>query len=367
MTHLHSGTWHWHFRDPADREALGCTPEKRPEGARVVKSSAIREVFTTGRYFIKIDRLRRENLIGNLKKIFFPKCRSEFQTLTDLRAAGIPAVEPVAWGKCGPLSGLITRAMPDTVSAAEFFHTAVGREGRQCPEFFRNWCRFVRTMLDSGFHHPDFHNGNLLYRESDHAFALVDVYGVKPSRHPNRRRMAMILREFAEFLTAKELLGLISECGIPEPEDFYEAMFRCGAAMIRHEWPRREKQFLSGYAKFVRAEGDLNRTTDGAGRLLDLENTEKHVFSPEDAEKLCREDFRLRLLNLPRCRVAAWKSSGTIWLEKSSGPASKEGMTDLVRRLKLGSLDPERYDFGRDKFGRDVIRMKLPVPEKNNL
>ena len=347
----------WHFLRETDWERLDRAPSAMPPGCAPVKQSGLRAVFRKNGFFLKTElSAHPRSPFSRLRNMLFPKTRSEFRSLLDLRDAGIPAVEPVAWMQSGGIVWtLVTREMPDVVTANDIFHTAVGGDGRKCPEFFAAWCAFVRAVLDSGFDHPDFHNGNILYREKDHSFALVDVYGVRRRAFPRRRKMAMIVREFAEFLPKAELLKLITDCGIPDGEAFYRDMLRYDARHIRHEWKRREKQFFHDYAKFVRVEGERRRTLDGARAPLPLENTEKLDLDPAAAEALRREDFRLSLLRIPRLRIAAFDPPGTLYRETATGPAAPAGIADVLERLELAGLAPDAYDYAADRFGRTVV------------
>ena len=346
----------WHFLREADWDALGRDPGAMPPGCVPVKQSGLRAVFRKDGFFLKTElSAHPRSRFFRLRNMLFPKARSEFRSLLDLRDAGIPAVEPVAWTQFDGIAWtLVTREMPDVVTANDFFHTAVGRDGRRCPEFFAKWCGFVRDVLDSGFDHPDFHNGNILYCEKSNSFALVDVYGVRRRAFPRRRKMAMIVREFAEFLPKPELLKLIADCGIPDGEAFYRTMLRYDARHIRHEWKRREKQFFRDYAKFVRVEGERRWTLDGAREPLPIENTEKLELAPEAAKALRREDFRLALLRIPRLRIAAFDPPGTLYRETAAGEASPEGVAALRERMELAGLAPDAYIYAADRFGRTV-------------
>ena len=347
----------WHFLREADWERLDRAPDAMPPGSAPVKHSGLRAVFRKNGFFLKTElSAHPRSSFCRLRNTFFPKARSEFNSLLDLRDAGIPAVEPVAWTQFDGISWtLVTREMSEVVTANDFFHTAVGRDGRKCAEFFAAWCGFVRAVLDSGFDHPDFHNGNILYCEKKLSFALVDVYGVRRRLFPRRRRMAMIVREFAQFLSKPELLKLIADCGIPDGETFYRDMLRYDAQFIRREWKRRKKQFFADYPKFVAVEGERRWTLNGAREKLSLANTEKLEFAPEKTAELRRRDFLLSLLRLPRLRIVAFDPPGTLYRETAAGEASPEGVADLRERLQFSGLDPDDYGFAADRFGRTVL------------
>ncbi|MBP5233864.1 MAG: hypothetical protein J6333_10705 [Planctomycetes bacterium] len=344
----------WHFLDPADWERLGPAPLAWAADGTTVKSSGARKVCRKDGFFVKTEPAPGAGALGRLRRALSPRSRAEFRALLALRGAGIPTVEPVAWGGGGN-DTLITREMPGAVTAHDFYHRAVGRDGRECPEFFRAWGAFVRGVIVSGFDHPDFHNGNILYAEAGNAFALVDVRNVRRRLFPRRRRMAMIVREFSEFLPRARLLSLLADCGIGDAATFYREMMRYAARFIASEWPRREQQFFADYPKFVAVDGGRRWALSGAREKIALTGAEKIELSPATAAAWRREDFRLSLLCLPRLRIAAFEAPGTLWREAAHGPATAEGAADLRERLELCGLNPTAYHFVADRFGRAAL------------
>ena len=349
--------WQWHFLQESDQKAFDPDPEVMMYETDVLKNTRFRVVFRKNdcivKYYISPPD---QGLFRKLKNRFRPKARSEFETLCELQKQCVPAVEPVAWGQNGSQgSCLITREMPESISANDFFHTAIGEENRECPEFWRGWCSFVRDFLNSGFDHPDFHNGNILYRQDNHKFALVDVYGIKRSSSPDVRKMAMIVREFSSFLTKDKLINLLENCGIRDPEKFYTEMFRYGAKQIRKEFPRRLDQFRNNYEKFVKVKGKMIFHRNGARHPIPLENTEKMQCSVQEAKKAREADFYLNLCGIPRLRIAAFEAPGTLYVEKMSDKIPPAAEADLQERLILAGLDPEKYFFTADRFGRAVV------------
>lgn len=350
--------WQWHFLQESDRNAFDPDPEAMMYETDVLKNTRFRVVFRKNdcivKYYITPPNA---GLFPKLKSRFRPKARSEFETLCDLQKQCVPAVAPVAWGQNGASgSCLITREMPESISVNDFFHTFIGEENRDCPEFWRGWTSFVRDFLRSGFDHPDFHNGNILYRQDTHKFALVDVYGIKRSSSPDIRKMSMIVREFAGFLPKRQLIKLLENCGIQKPEEFYRDMLRYGARQIRKEFPRRLAQFRNNYEKFVKVKGKMIRNLNGARAPIPLENTVRLEFSPQDAQKAREVDFFLNLCNIPRLRIAAFEAPGTLYVENISDAPPPDGAeADLQERLILCGLDPEKHFFTTDRFGRAVI------------
>ncbi len=349
--------WKWNFLQESDQAGFPADAADLMQNSDLIKRTPFRIVCRKNGNFIKIYLTPPQaGLFQRVRNRFFSKARSEFTMLCELQKHCVPVVEPVAWGQAGgQASCLITREIQGSVSVSDYFHTAVGEENRSCPEFFAGWCSFVRDFLRSGFDHPDFHNGNILYRESSNSFALVDVYGIRLKQNPDTRRMAMIVREFAAFLTKPQIVQLLESCGIVKPEEFYREMLRYGAGKIRHEFPRRLQQFRNNYEKFVKKDGQKILTLNGARQPIPLENTIKTELAPHEAQKLREMDFFLSLCNIPRLRIAAFEPQGILYVEKNTAGISADAEADLQERLILCGEDPKNYTFTADRFGRAVV------------
>ncbi|MBR2642971.1 MAG: hypothetical protein IKD46_07560 [Lentisphaeria bacterium] len=354
---MQQNNWKWEFLRESDQTMAARDPEAMIWDHDMIKNTPFRVVCRKNGNFVKLYITPPgTDLFKRLKNRFFPKARSEFETLCELQKHCIPVVEPVGWGQNGSYgSCLITREIPNSVSANDFFHMAVGEENKECPEFFTKWSSFVRDFLRSGFDHPDFHNGNILYREENNTFALVDVYGIRQKHRPDVQKMAKIVREFAAYLPKSRLLALLEGIGIVKPEKFYREMLRYGAKQIRKEFPRRLAQFRNHYEKFVKVQGKMVRTLNGARKPIPLENTIKTEVSPQEAQKLREMDFFLNLCNIPRLRIAAFEPPGILYVEKVSDRIPAGSEEDLVERLTLCGEDPKDYFFTADRFGRAVV------------
>lgn len=332
-------------------------PEAILLDSELIKNTPFRVVCRKNGCFIKLYITPPgAGLFRWIKDRFFPKARSEFETLCELQKDFVPVVQPIAWGQAGGMAScLVTREFPDSTSANDYFHTFAGEKNQECQDFFNGWCSFVRDFLRSGFDHPDFHNGNILYRENDHLFTLVDVHGIRRKFRPDTRRMAMIIREFAAYLPKTKLLHLIENCGIHKPENFYREMYRYSARQIRKEYPRRLNQLNNNYEKFICRKGNKFRYRNGARDLIPLEDAVRMEFAPRRAQIFREMDLFLNLCNIPRLRIAAFEPPDVLYVEKSIDAVSKTDREDLQERLILCGLNPEQYFFAADKFGRAVV------------
>lgn len=349
--------WKWHFLRESEYIKFPDDPEEILFDSDLIKNTPFRVVCRKNGCFIKLYITPPgSGLFRWIKDRFFPKARSEFDTLCELQKDFVPVVEPVAWGQAGGMAScLVTKEFPESTSVNNYFHTFVGEKNQECQDFFNGWCSFVRDFLRSGFDHPDFHNGNILYRENSNSFTLVDVYGIRRKFRPKTRRMAMIIREFAAYLPKAKILHLMEDCGIIKPEKFYREMYRYTARQIRKEFPRRLKQLNHHYEKFICKKDNQLRYLNGARNPIPLEDTVCVKCTPQQAQRFREMDLFLNLCNIPRRRIAAFEPPDVLYVEKSSDTVSPTDREDLRERLILCGLNPEKYIFAADKFGRAVV------------
>ena len=298
----------WRFVNPEAERELGSHPEQVPESATLVKPGAVRQVFRAGNLFWKVAPHGGSCAL------------SELDSAVLLAQYGIPTVEYLAGGlgENGE-SILITRAFPDSFSVLAYVEkefTYGGKDGRL---FRRKFVEFLRPLLDGRIFHPDFHLGNVLYSVSRDAFALVDVYKVRRANlldRFRRYRMNRIVLELRSGVPAAEMIELLARAGIPAPEHFWRTGLVREKHAIDREWPRRERQILSGYPKFIRREGALWRSVDASGDVLPLEHCERIRLSEAGLRKQLLEHFRMQLDLVRHRRVAAvdWRE-GVLYRE----------------------------------------------------
>ena len=361
MIRVKSAGWVWHFLELEDWNRLGPRPDRCDAATEQVKANPVRAVFRRDGFYFKLEMPEVNNPWRFWRAVLFPRARSEFHSACALRAAGVPVVEAVGFGQSLTCSLLVSREFPGALSVNDYFEREFGRGGGDPRAFLERCCVFVRRMLDSGFYHPDFHAGNVLYAPERDEFALVDVYGVRRNRFRFRARriMGRILREFREYLDAAALVRLAECCGFDAA--YADELLRYGAAHTRREWAKRLRQFRGDYPKFVRVEGDLRIRLDrarqplaAAGRLGDFDCLEA---GPAVLEELYERDFELELNYIPRRRVVAYdRSGGKLYVERvTPGGTSPE----LVKRLTIAGLPPGGFEFASDSFGRTVCYPKL--------
>ncbi|MFQ3592419.1 MAG: lipopolysaccharide kinase InaA family protein [Gemmataceae bacterium] len=100
-----------------------------------------------------------------------PKAQSEYERGQMLRARGIPTLEPLAWGRDGLHSYLVTRTLPDATPLLDELQR-LGEIPRDLPERLG---RFLARCHAAGVSHADLHPGNLLLTP-DGCFHLIDLH-----------------------------------------------------------------------------------------------------------------------------------------------------------------------------------------------
>ena len=320
----------WHFANDEARQELGGDPLQLLTDAETVKSNAVRKVYRSGPYFIKLDRRAGRSFCGEFNAALF--CQRE----------GIPVVEHLAWGKSSEGALLITRAADGFVEAASLFRS------RQNFEVYEKAAEFLKKIFDSKVFHPDLHMGNILVSPESCRFCLVDLHGVRRRNFFDRFKFYMMHRAVMEFrntLSDKEMLHLISLCGIRNPELFFRKALAREAALLRNVTPKRRRQILNGYFKYTRIEK--------SGRTVDIEAEEKELHEGEnivtpDASELFLFHFFLTQAKIPHRRILAFDpGEGSCLLEKELPEKYRSNADgdELCRRLKHNGISSCESDF----------------------
>ncbi len=244
----------WRFASDAISRELGEHPEQWLTTGTEVKANPVRRVVRAGDYYLKCDRRGQSRL------------RGEWKSAQLLQKQQIPVAEHLAIGECAEGGCLITRAFPGESVDVYYWNTFLRGDHRIDPEpFLQKFATFVRRILETNLFHPDFHIGNILFHAATEEFALVDVKGVRRRTLFDRLQMYRMYRipmELRRNLSRERMIRLLEECGVPNPESFWIMSLRREAEALKKEWPKRERQILSGYPKFTVVEGDWVRAVD---------------------------------------------------------------------------------------------------------
>jgi serine/threonine protein kinase len=191
----------WHL-SPEGEALFGTTGPAhdkwlRDGSAEVVKHGPHRTVYRVslgaGTVYVKHCRLNGPRAWAR-EVLRPPKARLEFENATRLRALGIGAAPPLAWGTADTRwpgeSFLITRDLAPAVPFTDFMELhfpalAPDERGRVCRQLARGLGRFMALLHDCGVTHPDPHPGNLLVELPGSLmphFSLLDVHDVRFGR-----------------------------------------------------------------------------------------------------------------------------------------------------------------------------------------
>lgn len=331
----------WHFANDEARQELGGDPLQLLTDAETVKSNAVRKVYRSGSYYIKLDRRAGRSFCGEFNAALF--CQRE----------GIPVVEHLAWGKSSEGALLITRAADGFEEAASLFKT------RQSWELYVSFAEFLCKIFDSKVYHPDFHGGNILIAPAGGQCCLVDLHGVRRRTFFDRLfRMGLMTRcimELRNCCSDGEMLELIERCGIHRGKEFFKRSLARENRYLAELFPKRRKQILSGYFKYTREEG---------AKLIDITATEgeleeaREVLLPE-GEELFLFHFFLTFAKIPHRRVLGFDlKTGAVLLENEL-PVCYRSTTsgeELCRRLEFNGVESTPEDF-RDGYLYNLVEV----------
>jgi len=364
-----SGKWRWSFCSEAAWRDLAPFPEKITEDSELVKANGVRTVFRRGAYYIKVELPKPMFSMGFWTGLLHSKTKREFLAASALKAAGIPVVEPVGYGFGPGSSALVTRALDGAETAGDYYYRNFVKEAKSPDRFLKGWSAFVRRILDSGFLHPDFHNGNILYAPETERFALVDVYGVsRPAGGPRGKKleaMRRIVFEMRRPLSVESLAALAADCGIPKAGDFVERGLKAEAKTLLKNWPKRKAQILAGYGKFIKKvdfEGrqlwlplDIAKEPAASAGELNRGAFEALKGDAEELKKTLLSAFLCQFAGVPHRRIFAYDpSEGALYLEKlePGRPPEAWELESFNRYARLYGMEAKAEALGRDSKGR---------------
>ena len=372
--------WTWRLRSPGLLDAWFDQYEE-PLESSLVKSNAVRSVFKIkDDYFVKFDR--PEKMLHKLRAYFHCKAEAEFNTAMQLEKDGIPVVKYLGWGRQGCLSMIFSRAIPDAVTALEFWTREFVVGEKKHAAFLEHLSEFLKKIIHSGYYHPDFHLGNILYSPKTRQFALVDVYGITKPGHISVRqleRMYKIVLAFKEVICDAEMEKLIIAIGIRDTAEaarqyFYSAL-ETEAAFMNDEWPKRRQQILGHYRKFI-TEINLDgreyllRHTPAAEPfispgelpgLLQADALEKFTLPKEAALSLWLRSFRLQFYGIAHRQPLALERAGhnnILYFRKVEYQDPEPGIpsvTEFLNRCNSCAIFPTRDNLRQTPAGRILI------------
>lgn len=333
----------WCYSSDDAAKELRYSPLDLLNGAETVKCNAVRKVFRNGDYFIKFDRRSAAGF------------RSEFHSALLCCRYDIPAVEHLAWGKTAEGLFLVTRAAEGFVESAKFFRQ------RQNWRAYEATADFLCVLFQKNIFHPDLHLGNILIAPETLKMKLVDLHGIRKWSFFDNFKFYMMQRcimELRDHLSDREMLELISRCGIKHEKYFFTGALLREFRLLRKNFPRRRRQILSGYPKYTCLEPDGTLTASGIS-VEELAAAEE-IRLPE-AEKLFVFNFFLSLAHIPHRRVLAFDRANSLVKIERELPEeyrSAASAEELQNRLHFNGIKSRIEDFG-DGFLHDITAVCL--------
>ncbi len=344
-----------------------------------VKRSPVRTVFKVENlFYVKVEQpigFRRR-----LRNLFFPKAAREFAAGRALEAAGVPVVKHLGWAKYGSSNMLLTEAVDDSCSVHEYWHSEIVYGNTSSKKFLAAFAEFLQVFFASGFYHPDFHIGNILYSPPTESFALVDVYGVSRPGKLSVRQIAEHARIFLELyrgLSDSEaesfLLKVRNELTSGKAREFWQAGLAGKAAQAQKAWPKRRAQIEQNYSKFVEvlniADNEFSvRKTPGSSSVATLDKLPGCLTGNYfdimrlpygEAENLWLESFRLELLGIDHLRPLIFEKPGVLYFEKApdgARSAPRDKAEEFIARAKTAGVKINAESLLQLPNGRIVIK-----------
>lgn len=350
------GKWSWQFVSAAGKESfLKILPEISE--ADLIRNVDKREVYHKKGIFVKFYMPAKDTFSKNARALFFPSAANEFNRLRMLQKMGIPAVTPLAYGKYGTRSVLITKEEPAVCSVAELFKEKYDSGTKLSDQFFSNWGKFVQKILTCKLYFADFHTGNLLYSTVKDDFVLVDPEGIKKTCYLRKIRiLRMLKRQLAlplEFYSKREVLLFLSETTPASAEKMYYDILEYSSRYVRElQLPKRIKSFR----KHKLIIDGIQRKETLLG-IYPLENTVTKKLSAERADAVWERDYICSLHCLPLLHtVARVPGSGKIYLQTPGESAvDPQKCEELLERLRICDLSADDFDFCTDRHGRTLL------------
>lgn len=342
-----------------------------------VKENPVRIVFKVeDLFYVKLEQ--PSGFWNRLRNFFSPKAAREFAVGRALENAEVPVVKHLGWAKCGSRNMLLTEAMPDCCSVHEYWHNEIVYGNTPKTKFLNGFAEFLKKFFTSGFYHPDFHLGNILYSPAANNFALVDVYGVSCPDKLSEQQINEHSRIFLELYRglsdseAVELILQVRKDLYPETSrSFWERELAGKAAQFEKSWPKRRAQIEKNYSKFIEifnTSGNefLVRKVLGTVPAVDLDKIPDCLtgnyfdimrLPNSKAENLWLESFRLELLGVDHLRPLVFERPGVLYFEKTPDGAHRPPQNkteEFVKRAKTLGVEVNAESLLQFSSGRIV-------------
>ena len=381
MQQIKVDNWRWQIEDAALLHNWFEHWEKTAS-QDTVKENPVRIVFKVDDlFYVKMER--PTGFWRKLRSLLYPKAAREFAVGQALEAADVPVVRHLGWARNGSANMLLTEAMPDSRSVLEYWYSEIIYGNLEPHKFLAGFGEFLKTFFNSGFYHPDFHIGNILYSPATENFALVDVYGISFVGKLSSRQTAAHNRIFLELwrgLSDSEAVDFITQvCNnltSEEALEFWQSGLSRRIEITHKDWVKRQAQILDNYAKFIEVvktpENEfLIRKQPGpipAVNLVEIpdclngNNFDIIRLSKDEAEELWLESFRWELLGVDHLRPLVYEKPGVLYFEKAPHDThfpSPEKIKEFIARAKLAGIEVDQETLQQFPGGRITTTLNV--------
>ncbi|MCP3967119.1 MAG: hypothetical protein GY750_11350 [Lentisphaerae bacterium] len=349
LTILKQNGWRWHIVDARLLDGWFDVWEKYCQ-EQCIKANPVRKVFTVdGLFHVKLEE--PAETFRKIRSMFRPKAQIEFNIGQALEDAGVNVVKHLGWAQNGSCNMLLTASLSSSVSVHDYWMKEIVFGNGDSGIFLNKYAAFLKDFFASGFFHPDFHSGNILYSLKNDSFALVDVYGVS---HPKglsskqRKIHEHIVFDLKYGMNKEQAAEFILECGIKSDLSsairFWEEGLTVEYKRVKNSFPKRLRQISENYQKFVnRIEEEdrvflLKRFPIGLPGINEIEipdhlngNHYDVVQLPaEAANDLWTKSFLLNMLGFDHIQPIVFEEPNVLYFEKIPKATTEASAEDIA-------------------------------------
>ncbi len=206
----------------AQKEALLQGIQRAPESSLAPLSGRVRphgaHIEGLGKVIIK--HYHRGGLLWHVNRRTYlragsPRCRTEFEMLARVRAAGVNAPRPIAFASLSRHfifyhAWLVTREVPGARTLAEISRSAPEQAPAQAMSMMPALTAQVGTLIRHGILHVDLHPGNVLADEDGRVY-LIDFDRAHISAKSREGIAGFYLERWHRAVAKHDLPGFLSE------------------------------------------------------------------------------------------------------------------------------------------------------------
>jgi len=259
MLSFNRGGWTWMLRDSSvldpwfDEFLAGSLPLGW-------ESNSGRHVFSVDSYgrslLVKYDRPKRA--FARLKSRMMPRAKAEYESSLILEEAEIPSEECVGWGRRGPESLLVCKAIPNSYNALDFWlvNVASSEETLRQP-YLVELSRLMGCLFSAGVCHSQIHLANMLVTLDPFVFHIASHYGVSlPESLDGAMKCEMfkVIGPLRGEINTGEAAAMMMYAGLSEdPETavmVWNRVLKASAEEVERKWRRKRAEILARDSRY---------------------------------------------------------------------------------------------------------------------